>query len=70
MRRAFPPPNSDEAIQQFENMQQEALGLKLMLPYLPEGSSLEDAHRLYKRLGQESRTPCRILDLPLGIHRD
>jgi hypothetical protein len=70
MRRAVPPPLPTEALQQFQTMQRDGMGVKLMLPYLPQGASLEDAHRLYKRLGQESRTPCTILDAPLGIRRD
>ena len=70
MRRAFPPPLPTEALQQFQAMQLEGMGLKFMLPYLPEGASMEDAYQLYKRLGQASRTPCSILDAPLGIRRD
>lgn len=70
MRRAFPPPPPVEAIQQFQAMQREGLALKLLLPFLPEGASLEEARRLYKRLGQQSRTPCTILDAPLGVPRD
>jgi hypothetical protein len=69
MRRAFPPPQPTEAIQQFQTMQQDGLALRLLLPYLPTGASLDDAYRLYQRLGQESRTPCTILDGPLGIRR-
>jgi hypothetical protein len=48
----------------------EGMGVKLMLRYLPPGASMEEACRLYKRLGQASRTPCSILDVPLGIRRD
>ncbi len=70
MRRAFPPPLPVEALQQFQAMQLDGMGLRLLLPYLPEGASLDDAYRLYKRLGQESRTPCTILDGPLGVRRD
>ena len=70
MRRAFPPPLPAEALQQFQTMQLDGMGVKLMLRYLPQGASLEEAYRLYKRLGQASRTPCSILDAPLGIRRD
>jgi hypothetical protein len=70
MRRAFPPPQPVEAIQQFQAMQMDGLGVELMLAYLPAGASLGEAYQLYKRLGQESRTPCTILDAPLGIRRD
>lgn len=70
MRRAVPPPLPTEAIEQFQAMQLDGMGLKFMLPYLPEGASMDDAYHLYKRLGQASRTPCSILDAPLGIRRD
>jgi hypothetical protein len=70
MRRAFPPPLPAEALQQFETMHLEGMGVELMLRYLPQGASMEEAHQLYKRLGQASRAPCTFLDVPLGIRRD
>ena len=51
MRRAFPPPLPAEALQQFQTMQRDGMGVKLMLRYLPQGASMKDAYRLYKRLG-------------------
>jgi hypothetical protein len=69
MRRAFLPPSPPEALDQFLVLQREGSGLRFMLPYLPEGATLEDARCLYQRLQQESRTPCTILDGPLGIRR-
>lgn len=70
MRRAHPPLESSEALRQFKEMQTSEMGLKFMLPYLPQGASLEEARRLYKRLGQTSRTPCTFLDDQLGVQRD
>lgn len=69
MRRAFPPPEPTEALRRFELLQREGLGLRCMLPYLPEGASLGDAYKLYKKLGQQSRRACTILDGPLGVKR-
>lgn len=69
MRRAFPPPEPAESLRRFELLQQEGLGLRCMLSYLPEGASLADAYKLYKKLGQQSRRPCAVLDGPLGVHR-
>jgi len=51
-------------------MQKDGLALKFMFRYLPAGASLDDARRLYEKLAQESRTPCRFLDVPLEIRRD
>lgn len=70
MRRAHPPPEPSEALLQFEAMREDASGLVFMLAFLPKGSSPEDAKTLYKRLRQESRTPCACIDKPLGIRRD
>jgi len=70
MRRMSPPPESADALRQFVDLQKAGMGLKFMLPYLPPGASLVEARRLYKRLGQESRTPCSFLDDQLGVQRD
>jgi hypothetical protein len=70
MRRSFSQVQPPEALQQFQLMQEEALGLKLLLPYLPKGAGMEDAKTLHERLSQTSRTPCRFLDERLGIRRD
>lgn len=70
MQFATPPPTPSEALLLFRAMQKDDLGLKFMLRYLPAGASMEDARRLYERLAQESRTPCRFLDVPLEIRRD
>lgn len=70
MRRAHPPIESAEALRQYKEMQDSEMGLKFMLPYLPPGASMEEARRLYKRLGQASRTPCSFLDDPLEVRRD
>jgi DNA excision repair protein ERCC-4 len=43
--RAFPPPQPTEAIQQFQVMQMDGMGLRLLLPYLPEGASMDDGSR-------------------------
>lgn len=45
-------------------------GLRLLLPALPAGSTLEDARRFRKRLKQEARPRCSFLDAALGIVRD
>lgn len=70
MRRTARPPETAEALRQFLELQQAGLGLKFLLPFLPPGASLEEARRLYRRLGQESRTPCSFLDEQLGVVRD
>lgn len=70
MRRAFSPPRTEEALKQFDMLQQGGLGLRLLLTFLPAGASLADARRLHQRLRQQSRRPCRILDEALGISRD
>jgi hypothetical protein len=69
MRRIKPPPGPAEALRQFFAMQKAGMGLKLLLPYLPLGASMEEARVLYRRHGQESRTPCSFLDEELGIRR-
>lgn len=69
MKRAFPHPEPSLGLQQFQKMQEEALGLKLLLPYLPEGATMDDARALQERLTQLDRKPCSFLDGPLGIKR-
>jgi hypothetical protein len=69
MRRTHPPHQPSEGLRQFEEMWRAGLALKLFLPYLPEGSTTDDARRLYRRLTQQSRTPCSFLDADLGITR-
>lgn len=64
MRRIHPPPNPTEALRQFESMQKAAMGLKLLLPYLPPGASLEEARRLHRKLAQKGRPPCSFLEAP------
>lgn len=45
-------------------------GLRMLLPHLPAGASMDDARRLYERLNQVDRRPCSFLDRDLGIRRD
>ena len=70
MRRRCIPPEPAEALRQVAEMHKVGLGLKVLLPYLPPGASLEDARRLFRRLQQASRTPCSFLDDDLGISRE
>ncbi len=70
MRRAFLPPSPQEGLARFEALQRDGSGLRFLLAFLPEGASLEEARALHQRLRQESRTPCRLLDGPLGIRRN
>lgn len=70
MRRAFPPPSPQEGLARFEALQRDGSGLRFLMAFLPQGASLEEARALYHRLRQESRTPSRLLDEPLGIRRD
>jgi hypothetical protein len=43
-------------------MAKEATALKALLTFLPPGGTLEEARILYKRLGQQSRRPSRLLN--------
>lgn len=50
-------------------MAKEGLALCALLPFLPPSASLEDALKLYKRLGQQSRKASKILDDRYGVVR-
>jgi hypothetical protein len=51
-------------------MAKDGFALRALLPYLPPGATIEDARRLYKRLGQQSRQPSKLLDERYGVRRD
>lgn len=50
-------------------MAKQELALRALLPFLPAGAPLEDARKLYKRLGQQSRKASKILDERYGVRR-
>lgn len=62
MRSLRPPFPPEEGIQEFERMQAEGLGLRLLLTFLPAGAALEDARALHGRMAQAGRPPCSFLD--------
>jgi hypothetical protein len=55
MRRDDPAPSPQEALQACEDMLRSEEGLRLMLPLLPAGSTLEDARRFHLRQKQAGR---------------
>lgn len=70
MRRRQTPPCPEEELRLFLLMAKDGFALRALLPYLPPGATLRDAHRLYKRLGQQSRKPSKLLDERYGVRRD
>ncbi len=70
MRRSFPVPSFEKSIADFEAMLRGQEGLRMLLPHLHPGATMEDARRLYERLNQVDRRPCSFLDQDLGIQRD
>ena len=67
MRRLRPPSPPEESIREFEWMQAEGSGLRLLLPFLPSGAALDDARALHARMAQTGRPYCSFLD---PEHRD
>jgi hypothetical protein len=63
------PSDADMSFATFERMLRSLHGLRLLLAGMPEGSTLEDARLLHRKLKQAARTPCSFLDAELGIHR-
>jgi hypothetical protein len=70
MRRWRPPPDPEEGLRLFFLMAKEATALRALLSFLQPGGTLEDAGLLYKRLGQQSRRPSRLLDERYGVQRN
>lgn len=62
MRRLRPPSPPEESIREFERMQAEGLGLRLLLPFLPAGAPLDEARALHARMAQAGRPPCSFMD--------
>lgn len=50
-------------------MTAEGAGLRDLLAQMPEGSTLQDAHQLRRKLKQLRRQPSKLLDGLLGIVR-
>ena len=57
MRRGQTPPSPSQALAACEEMLGSGEGLSLLLPLLPEGSTLEDARRFRERQKQAGRRP-------------
>lgn len=54
MRRDRPAPTPDEALADCEKLLRNGDGLRILLPLLPPGSTLEDARR-YRELKKQSQ---------------
>lgn len=61
MRRLRPPSPPEESIREFERMQAEGLGLRLLLPFLPAGAALGDARAFHARMAQAGRPHCSFM---------
>jgi hypothetical protein len=67
MRRDRPHPSPAEALQACEAMLRDDLGLRLFLPLLPPGSTVEDARRFRERQKQVGRRPSACMRALLEI---
>lgn len=62
MRRLRPPSSPEDSIREFERMQAEGLGLRLLLPFLPVGAPLGEARALHARMARTGRPHCSFMD--------
>lgn len=70
MQRRQTPPCPEEGLRLFLLMAKDGFALRTLLQYFPPGATLGDARCLYKRLGQQSRKPSKLLDERYGVRRD
>lgn len=63
------PQTPSEAFAEAQRMTAEGAGLRDLLAQMPEGSTLQDAHQLRRKLKQLRRQPSKLLDGLLGIVR-
>ncbi len=69
MQRRRKPPGPEEGLRLFLLMAKEGFGLRALLAYLPPGATTKDARLLYKRLGQQSLKPSKLMDERYGVRR-
>lgn len=66
MRRNHPASSPEEALEACETMLRQGDGLRILLPLLPPGSTLEDAQRFRELKMQAQRRPSVCISALLG----